>query len=139
MGYEEVFSSELLKNVPEGSYAVLVTFLVGILGVLFLGLALGVVWSKQRGGVAVTPGESDCVKEGVPNGKSDGVEKQHPKSKFKQQPSTKKLALPSHPLLAAEFKGHTGAVLSLDFNTNGKYLASSSDGRLHMEKHNINL
>ena len=34
----------------------------------------------------------------------------------------------SHPLLATDFKGHTGAVLSLGFELGGKYVASCSDG-----------
>ena len=34
----------------------------------------------------------------------------------------------SHPLLAADFKGHTGAVLSLSFELGGKYVVSCSDG-----------
>ena len=47
-------------------------------------------------------------------------------SKAKQ--TSKKVTLPSHPLLAGEFKGHTGAVLSIDMESNGKYLASCSEG-----------
>ncbi len=41
----------------------------------------------------------------------------------------KKTTLPPHPLLAAEFKGHTGVICGLDFDVNGKYLASCSDGK----------
>ncbi len=41
----------------------------------------------------------------------------------------KKITLPPHPLLAAEFKGHTGFICDLDFDVNGKYLASCSDGK----------
>ena len=36
--------------------------------------------------------------------------------------------LQPHPHLAANFKGHTDTVLSLSFEPNGKYLASSSKG-----------
>lgn len=131
MGYEEVFSSEILEVIHGVSFSVLAAFLVGILGVLFICVAIGFARSKETGGESGR--ESDITEPEEPNSKSDGVSKQNPRSKgnrFKQQASTKKLALPPHALLAAEFKGHTGAVLSLDFDTNGKYLASSSDGEL---------
>ena len=36
----------------------------------------------------------------------------------------------SHPLLLANLKGHTGNVLGLDFSSNGKHLASCSEGDL---------
>lgn len=42
----------------------------------------------------------------------------------------KKITLPSHPLLSADFKGHTGSILGLDFDGNGKYIASCSNGKL---------
>ena len=51
-------------------------------------------------------------------GKSKGVKGRQPK---KHSPV-------GHPLLAADFKGHTGAVLSLNFELGGKYLASCSEG-----------
>ena len=50
------------------------------------------------------------------------------KTKVKNAPKAKRTTLPSHPLLAADFKGHTGAVLSLDFDSSGKYLVSCSEG-----------
>lgn len=40
----------------------------------------------------------------------------------------KKGGLEPHPLSAADFKGHTGTVLSLSFEPGGKYLVSCSDG-----------
>lgn len=50
------------------------------------------------------------------------------KSKGAKQWQPKKHTPPTHPLLAADFKGHTGAVLSLDFELGGKYLVSCADG-----------
>ena len=47
------------------------------------------------------------------------------KEKFRPR---RKSGLGPHPLLAADFKGHTDAVLSLSFEPGGKYLASSSKG-----------
>ena len=48
--------------------------------------------------------------------------------KAKTSAKPRRTTLPSHPLLAADFKGHTGAVLSLDFDSSGRYLASCSEG-----------
>ena len=48
--------------------------------------------------------------------------------KAKTSAKPRRTTLPSHLLLAADFKGHTGAVLSLDFDSTGRYLASCSEG-----------
>ena len=48
--------------------------------------------------------------------------------KAKTSAKPRRTTLPSHPLLAADFKGHTGAVLSLDFDSTGRYLVSCSEG-----------
>jgi cytoskeletal protein RodZ len=113
--------------VPGGPVAVVAATVVGLLGIVFiLFCAL-----KGNGGRETTPRRplaSVSESEGEENSGEDRPKHQHSRSKFKQQPSAKKVTLPPHPLLAAEFKGHTGAVLSLDFDSNGKYLASCSDG-----------
>lgn len=103
--------------------AAAVTGLLGV--VLLLSCALGrggreEKESARRRLLSVSESEGEDTGEG---------RSKQPQSKSKS--SGKKGTLPPHPLLAAEFKGHTGAVLSLDFDTNGKYLASCSDGELH--------
>lgn len=35
----------------------------------------------------------------------------------------------SHSWLLTSFKGHTGEILDIDFSSNGKYLASCSEGK----------
>ena len=51
-----------------------------------------------------------------------------PKVKPVKPRPPRKVTLPSHPLLAGEFKGHTDAVLSIDIDGAGKYLTSCSAG-----------
>ena len=123
MAYEEV--AELVESVPGGYPAVLISIFVGLLGVIL------VCVSYRRGSERERGGNDEC--EGS-DGERD-VANEQPKakgSKPKQGYAAKKAFLPSHPLLAAEFKGHTGSVLSLDFDINGKYLGSCSDGTLHL-------
>ena len=130
----------LVEDVPGGVYTVLGSAVVGLAGILLF-LCWALTGRDGAGG-----GSGTSRQTGVPRGRtasateSEGEEngevrsrKQQPRSKIskmKQQPSNKKITLPPHPLLAAEFKGHTGSVLSLDFDSNGKYLASCSDGML---------
>ena len=40
--------------------------------------------------------------------------------------------------MAADFKGHTGSVVSLDFEPGGKYLVSSSEGNKEILARNAN-
>lgn len=56
-------------------------------------------------------------------------------SKKKVGPTKKKVQISAtkdngvnHPFLIASLKGHTGSILSLNFSTNGKLLASCSEG-----------
>ena len=123
-GVQEQLYAAFGSNTPVVvSLAVAVT--VGALSLLlccFLGLCGG---SKTEKAGEERETEVTNDKEGQ---EGDGKAKK-PKGKgFKSKPSSKKVTLPSHPLLAGEFKGHTGAVLSLDMESNGKYLASCSEG-----------
>ena len=71
--------------------------------------------------------ESENTKDKGHQDEDDRAKKQKGKG-AKTKQTSKKVTLPSHPLLAGEFKGHTGAVLSIDMDSNGKYLASCSEG-----------
>lgn len=127
MDYEEVVS--LVEGLPGGPYAVLGAVVAGLVGALVLCYAVGCGSSKgeQRDERRRTVSESDSVGEEQSKPKQQNRGKG---SKHSKQQISKKVSLPSHPLLATEFKGHTGAVISLDFDVNGKFLASCSDGKL---------
>ena len=106
---------------------IVVAVFVGVFSLAILGCCLGLFGSS--GGKKNNRTESEDVKEREEN--HDGEEKvKKPKGKGtgKAKQTSKKVTLPSHPLLAGEFKGHTGAVLSIDMESNGKYLASCSEG-----------
>ena len=122
---------DFVEEVPGGPLAVLGAAAVGLLGVVFL-LCCALSRGSEKRGRPVSVSESE--------GEEDRPRQQQSKSKLKQQSSgNKKVTLPPHPLLAAEFKGHTGAVLSLDYDTSGKYLVSCSDGELDpRSRHLIN-
>lgn len=130
MEYEELVS--FVNELPGGPYAVLGAVIVGLVGAIGFCYAVGCGSSKKKQeGEKRRSSESDSAGEGEEP--SSGKSKQQGRgkgSKSLKQQSSKKVTLPPHPLLAAEFKGHTGSVLSLDFDVNGKFLASCSDGRL---------
>lgn len=113
----------MVEEVLGGPYAVLAAAVVGLVGVVVLGLCFAVGCGWAPSGKQKEDASEDVVMENTskPQPRNKG-------SKLKQQSSKSKITLPPHPLIAAEFKGHTGTVHSLDFNTNGKYLASCSDG-----------
>lgn len=120
-----------VDEVPGGLYAVVVAAVTGLLGVtLLLCCTLSRGGREEKEAARRRPLSSVSESEGEDT--SEGKPKQQQSRSKSKQPSGKKITLPPHPLLAAEFKGHTGAVLSLDFDTNGKYLASCSDGGLHL-------
>lgn len=50
--------------------------------------------------------------------------------KQKNQPRAKKApqVMFTHPWLSSTLKGHSGRVLSFDFSSNGKYLATAAEG-----------
>ena len=130
MAFEGVLS--LIEDIPGGPYAVLGAAVAGLVGVLALCYTLGCgrgsrqeLKEKKR-----TVSESDSAGEEPPGEQSKSKQQSKGKGfKHSKQQVSKKVALPQHPLLATEFKGHTGAVISLDFDVNGKFLASCSDGK----------
>lgn len=126
MDFAEVLG--LVEGVPGGPYAVLTAAVAGLVGILLLCFVVtgGTKAKKEPRKPSASESEGENVTESRTKQQQSRTKGSKPK-----QPS-KKVSLPSHPLLAAEFKGHTGAVLSLDFDSNGKYLASCSDGEFHV-------
>ena len=98
-----------------------------VIGTALLAAVLYAVVSLFRGGsessaAAAAQQKKDKSDESVPS--SGGVSK-----KKVQAGKAKKPTVSSHPLLAAELKGHTAAVTGVEFDLSGDYLASCSDGR----------
>lgn len=122
---EPDFLSVLLADLSTTHYAFVGAVVVGLVGVIF------VIW------VVLRPGrrqEEEAKTEGGQEEEEEEEEvtqkqkKKQPKLKNVKTKTSRKVTLPSHPLLAADFKGHTGPVVSLDFDSNDRYLASSSEG-----------
>ncbi len=119
---EPDFLSVLLADLSTTHYAFIGAVLLGFVGVVY------VIWVTLRAGRGEQKPSGEGEKETEEEG-SQKQKKQQPKLKAVKTKSSRKVTLPSHPLLAADFKGHTGAVLSLDFDSNDRYLASTSDGK----------
>ena len=120
------FFYELLAN----HYAVLGAVVAGLAGLLFV---LCITRSSRKSDHETCEGRTSTsvLEESSGEQEENGGQKpkrQQTKVKGVKPKAVRRITLPSHPLLAGEFKGHTGAVLSLDFDTNGKYLASCSEG-----------
>ena len=119
------YVSMLLADLSTTHYAVAVAVLLGLPGVLYL-LCCALRGAKKPQETAEDSGSEEQVN-------ADGGQKQKKQQQAKVKGTKikpqRKITLPSHPLLAAEFRGHTGSVLSLDFDDNGKYLASCSEGQ----------
>jgi len=62
--------------------------------------------------------------------KSKEEEAKVPKKKLNQARTENKSSTFTHPWLLTSLKGHSSPVLSIDFSSNGKYLASCSAGLL---------
>ena len=110
-------------------YALLAAVVVGLFGILFALCFFrkpGYVKSQREGKLEQSVGEESAREQEEDSGQKH--QKQQTKVRGVKPKAVRKITLPSHPLLAGEFKGHTGAVLSLDFDINGKYLASCSEG-----------
>ena len=115
-----------LETLSAGQSAVLMAVGAGMLGLL-IAFCLGTRGSTSKNKDDPKSEEGETSKKERKNSESNGM-KQKKQWKAKSAAKPRKTALPSHPLLAADFKGHTGAVLSLDFDSTGRYLVSCSDG-----------
>ncbi len=112
---------------------IVVAVFVGVLSLAIVGCCLGLFGGKKD-----KIDDDKTKSEGVNGREENGGDKaKKPKGKGagKAKQTSKKVTLPSHPLLAGEFKGHTSAVLSIDMESNGKYLASCSEGMYIYAKH----
>ena len=123
------FISVLLAEFSTAHYAFAAAVVAGLLGVLFvLCVTLrGSAGSKDKENGEEESSSSEEKKDSEQTNKQK--QQQHPRVRgVRSSKPARKVTLPSHPLLACEFKGHTGAVLSLDVDINGKYLVSCSEG-----------
>ena len=116
-----------LEALSAGQSAVLVAVGTGLLGLIVAFCLSGRGSSRRQQKEAEEEVRDEKVEE---VGEEKRAEPQKKQWKVKNTGKPKKTTLPSHPLLAADFKGHTGAVLSLDFDSTGKYLVSCSEGGL---------
>jgi len=73
--------------------------------------------------VATVAAANKPVKNGVPQAAPAAKKKE--KVMLRKKESKTNFV---HPWLACNLKGHSGPVLGLDFSSNGKYLASCSEG-----------
>lgn len=114
---QELFASQL---------AILVAVGAGLLG-LIVAFYLTARGSSSKGGERETKADVEEISSSQSE-KGSKNEPQRKQGKVKNIARSRKASLPSHSLLAADFKGHTGAVLSLDFDSTGRYLVSCSEG-----------
>ena len=95
-----------------------------VISLLFLLTAAGYLLFRQW------PGKKEDQSD-LDDGKKKG--KQHTLSKSERKHiagigRNRKHSRSSHPLLAADLKGHTSSVVDIDYDINGKYLISISEG-----------
>ncbi|CAI8023483.1 Transducin beta-like protein 2 [Geodia barretti] len=118
-----------LDALSAGQSAVLVAVGAGLLGLIVAFCLSGRGSSGERQKEEETRTAEVENVSSAEEGDEKKTEPQKKQWKVKNTGKPKKTVLPSHPLLAADFKGHTGAVLSLDFDSTGKYLVSCSEDR----------
>lgn len=116
-----------LQTLSAGHLAVLVAVIAGLLG-LVVAFCLATRGSSSKGEERETKTAEVEEVFSDQSGKGSKNEPQRKQWKAKNTARSRKASLPSHSLLAADFKGHTGAVLSLDFDSTGRYLVSCSEG-----------
>ena len=115
-----------LETFSTGQSAILVAVGVGMVGLIVaFYLSTRSSGSKAKDEVK-SEGEEVSSDHAAEKAKKPEPGKKQWKAKNTGKP--RRTTLPSHSLLAADFKGHTGAVLSLDFDSTGRYLVSCSDG-----------
>ncbi|XP_037282204.2 putative exonuclease GOR isoform X1 [Rhipicephalus microplus] len=100
-----------------------VIVLSAVIGVLILLIIL--VGSQKKDDVEKQPSATTKEKETVLRKEVRSL----PKKKKVQEKKRDLKAPYLHPWLMTTLKGHSGSILDLDFNGNGKYLATSADGR----------
>lgn len=97
--------------------------MIGLVIAFYLSVRGSATKEEEKSNSQVEEVSSDAKEK--KDGASEPNKKQH---KTRNTGKPKRGTLPSHSLLAADFKGHTGSVLSLDFDSSGKYLVSCSEG-----------
>lgn len=115
-----------LEPLSAGQSAILVAVGVGLLGLIVVYCCGSDSRSEREAKDEVEEvGSSEQSEKGKKDGGSEPQKKQW---KVKNTAKPRRTALPSHSLLKADLKGHTGAVLSLDFDSMGRYLVTCSEG-----------
>ena len=117
---------DYLQELFAGHLAILLAVVAGLLG-LVVAFCLTARGLSSKDEERETKADVEEVSSSQ-SGKASKNEPQRKQGKVKNIPRSRKASLPSHWLSAADFKGHTGAVLSLDFDSTGRYLVSCSEG-----------
>ena len=132
MAASSVGLSQWMEALSAGQSAVLVAVGAGMLGLVVAFCMSGRGSTHKRREEEAKDKEAEEVSSSTENEKK--TEPQKKQWKVKNTGKPRKTTLPSHPLLAADFKGHTGAVLSMDFDSTGRYLVSCSEGGVFLCK-----
>ena len=109
------------------SLSVVAALVVGLTGVLLFALLR---FCRGRADAGTGSSEPHSPVDTCSENEKESVSTKPVKTKALKHPKPNRKSLPNHPLLVCEFKGHTGSILSLDFDCSQKYLASCSEGIL---------